>query len=140
LAPYNVAVLRGLIYVTYADPNGGPGGAIATFHFDGSFIKQLTANSHLNAPWGITIAPKAWGGFGGDLLVGNVNDGRISAFTVSTGAFKGQLKNAKGHVIANSGLWGLTFGNGQTGTPRDLLFVAGIDGYAHGLFGKITPN
>jgi uncharacterized protein (TIGR03118 family) len=140
LAPYNVAVLNHRIYVTYADPNGGPGGAIATYRFNGSFIKQLTADSHLNAPWGITMSPKNWGGFGNDLLVGNVNDGRISAFNPTTGAFKGQLKNAKGKVISNSGLWGLEFGNGLTGTPRDLLFAAGIDGYSHGLFGLIHPN
>jgi hypothetical protein len=57
-----------------------------------------------------------------------------------TGAFMGQLRDAQGHLIANSGLWGLSFGNGLTGTPRTLLFAAGIDGYSHGLFGLIRPN
>lgn len=57
-----------------------------------------------------------------------------------TGAFKGQLTDASGKVIVNEGLWGLAFGNGATGTPRDLLFAAGIDGYAHGLFGLIHPS
>jgi uncharacterized protein (TIGR03118 family) len=140
LAPYNVAVLGNKVYVTYADPEGGPGGAIAVFDLFGTFQRQLTANSHLQAPWGITMAPAHWGSFGGMLLVGNVNDGRISAFDPGTGAFKGQLKDGSGHVIANSGLWGLTFGNGVTGTPQDLLFAAGIDGYSHGLLGMIHPN
>jgi uncharacterized protein (TIGR03118 family) len=140
LAPYNVAVIGHRVFVTYAVPNGGPGGAIAIFSFKGKFVRQLTANSHLVAPWGITVAPKHWGHFGGRLLVGNVDDGRISVFSRSTGAFKGQLRDSHGKVIVNAGLWGLTFGNGVTGTPRDLIFAAGIDGYAHGLLGMIHPN
>jgi uncharacterized protein (TIGR03118 family) len=139
LAPYNVAVFGQRVYVAYADPNGGPGGAISVFRFDGDFVKRLSSNSHLNAPWGMAMAPAHWGAFGGMLLVGNVNDGRISAIDPRTGAFKGQLKDARGNVIENSGLWGLVFGNGKTGTPRDLLFGAGIDNYSHGLFGLIRP-
>jgi uncharacterized protein (TIGR03118 family) len=140
LAPYNVAVIGHRVFVTYASPEGGPGGAVAVFSFTGHFLRQLTANSHLNAPWGITVAPKHWGQFGRAVLVGNVNDGRISAFSRKTGAFRGQLKDGHGNVIVNSGLWGLRFGNGITGTPRDLLFAAGIDGYSHGLVGMIHPN
>ncbi len=74
------------------------------------------------------------------LLVGNVDNGRISAFKLSTGALKGQLRKADGKLIVNNGLWGIQFGNGRTGTPRDLLFAAGIDDYLHGLFGLIHPN
>jgi uncharacterized protein (TIGR03118 family) len=140
LVPYNVVVLGQRVYVTYADQNGGPGGAISVFRFNGHFVRRLTTNSHLNAPWGMAVAPAHWGGFGGMLLVGNVNDGRISAFSPKTGGFKGQLKASNGKPIENSGLWGLAFGNGKTGTPRDLLFVAGIDDYSHGLFGLIHPN
>jgi uncharacterized protein (TIGR03118 family) len=140
LAPYNVAVFGRLVYVTYADSNGGPGGAISVFHLNGTFVRRLTTNSHLDAPWGMAMAPAHWGRFGGTLLVGNVNDGRISAFDPMTGAFKGQLRTGSGKPIANSGLWGLVFGNGITGTPRDLLFAAGIDNYSHGLFGLIRPN
>jgi hypothetical protein len=33
--------------------------------------------------------------------------------------------------------WGLRFGNGVTGDPTTLLFTAGIDDEAHGLFGAI---
>jgi uncharacterized protein (TIGR03118 family) len=140
LAPYNVAVFGHLVYVAYADVNGGPGGAISTFRFNGRFVKRLTTSRHLNAPWGMAMAPAHWGRFGHMLLVGNVNDGRISAFNPTTGAFAGQLRTASGKPIVNSGLWGLAFGNGKTGTPRDLLFAAGIDNYSHGLFGLIRPN
>jgi uncharacterized protein (TIGR03118 family) len=141
LAPYNVAVFGNRVYVTYANASGGPGpGAIAVFRLNGVFIRQLTADRHLVSPWGLAMAPAHWGNFGNMLLVGNVDNGRISAFDPTTGAFKGQLTDGSGHVIVNNGLWGLAFGNGQTGTPQDLLFAAGIDNYAHGLIGLIHPN
>ncbi len=34
----------------------------------------------LNAPWGLAHAPRSFGRFGGDLLIGNFGDGRINAF------------------------------------------------------------
>ena len=58
----------------------------------------------------------------------------------NTGRFQGTLRNKTGKAIANSGLWGLAFGNGVIGTPRTLLFSAGIDNYSHGLVGLIRPN
>ena len=41
------------------------------------------------------------------------------------------------HPIEIEGLWALRFGNGVTGDPTTLLFSAGIDDEAHGLFGAI---
>jgi len=141
LQPYNVAVFHQLVYVTYTDLLGeSDDDAIGVFRLNGDFVRHLTSNRHLDAPWGMAMAPAGWGRFGKMLLVGNVDDGHISAFDPATGAFKGQLKDADGRKIENSGLWGLVFGNGHTGTPRDLLFAAGIDGYSHGLFGLIHPN
>lgn len=72
--------------------------------------------------------------------MGTVGDGRITALDPETGAVRGQLRDATSKAIANDGLWGLTFGNGITGTTRDLLFTAGIDGYSHGLFGLIRVD
>jgi hypothetical protein len=42
-----------------------------------------------------------------------------------------------GSPIQIEGLWALRFGNGVTGDPTTLLFTAGIDDEAHGLFGAI---
>ncbi len=64
------------------------------FTTNGTFIKTLindTAGVHLDAPWGLAIAPAGWGQFGGDLLVGNNNpdaDGltEINAYNLTTGA------------------------------------------------------
>jgi len=85
------------------------------------------------------MAPDAWGAFGGDLLVGNFGNGRISAFNPTNGAYLGQLRNADGVAITIDGLWGLRFGNGTAGTPNSLIFTAGIGEEGHGLMGIIEP-
>ena len=74
----------------------------------------------------MAIAPKHWGKFGGRLLVGNVDDGKINAFDRRSGKFKGTLKDASGEPLVNPGLWGIAFGNGVIGTPNSLIFAAGI--------------
>jgi uncharacterized protein (TIGR03118 family) len=144
LVPYNAAYLRGHVYVAYT---GATNSALSVFRTDGKFVKRLATGGPLVAPWGMTIAPKHWGHFGGALLVGNVGDGKINAFNRHNGHFLGTLKDAKGKPFVNIGLWGLKFGNGVIGTPRDLIFAAGIGEtptdfahfYEHGLIGAITP-
>jgi uncharacterized protein (TIGR03118 family) len=144
LAPYNAAYLHGRVYVAYA---GEKNSALSVFRADGKFLKRLATNGPLAAPWGMTIAPKHWGDFGGALLVGNVGDGKINAFNAYNGHFLGTLKDAKGAPLVNVGLWGLKFGNGVLGNHRTLIFAAGIGKtptdfehfYEHGLIGAITP-
>lgn len=146
--PYNVAFLKGRVYVTYAPPFGAKGrSAISEFSPSGKFHKRLVSGRPLNGPWGLAVAPEHWGSFGGDLLVGNVFDGKIHAFKRSNGHFEGTLRNAHHKPIVNVGLWGLAFGNGVIGTPRTLVFAAGIgtsphsfnQAYEHGLVGLIAP-
>jgi hypothetical protein len=78
--------------------------------------------------------------------VGNVDDGRINAFDRRDGRFSGTLKDASGEPLVNPGLWGIAFGNGVIGTPRTLIFAAGIGDevdehvYEHGLVGAIEPS
>jgi uncharacterized protein (TIGR03118 family) len=87
----------------------------------------------------VTLAPPSFGPFGGALLIGNEDDGRINAFNPTTGDFLGQLSDANGNPIANTGLWGLTFGNGgKGGDPNVLYFAAGINEEVNGLFGSIA--
>ena len=52
----------------------------------------------LNSPWGLAIAPGAFGAFSNDLLVGNFGDGRINAFDPLTGTFLGTLQDGNGRV------------------------------------------
>jgi uncharacterized protein (TIGR03118 family) len=147
MVPYNAMFLKGKVYVTYFTGPGQGGGAISVFNRRGMFLKRLVTGDPLNAPWGMAISPKGWNGFGRALIVGNVDNGMINAFGLKTGRFRGTLKDAHGDPFVNLGLWGIAFGNGLVGTPRSLLFAAGVgnepgsfDGiYEHGLVGLIEP-
>ncbi len=147
-APFNVQVLDGHLFVTYALQNGtkhddvaGAGnGYVDEFNLDGSFNRRIVSlGGQINSPWGLDIAPANFGAFSGDLLVGNFGDGTISAFDLTSGTFKGKLTDLNGDTIVLGDLWGLINGNGGVGTdPNKVYFTAGLVGEAHGLFGSIT--
>jgi uncharacterized protein (TIGR03118 family) len=145
-SPFGIQNINGNIYVAYAlkeaggdEEMPGPGlGIVSVFDTNGNFIRRVATDGTLNAPWGMALAPKNFGPFSGDLLVGNFGDGTINAFDPLTDAFEGQLKNAHG-VISISGLWGIGFGNGGNAGPVNALyFAAGIDDESEGLFGRIS--
>jgi uncharacterized protein (TIGR03118 family) len=151
-SPFNVAVIDGEVFVTYARPGGrgagargldpqSSGGFVDVFDLKGQLQERLTGGN-VNAPWGIAMAPSNFGMFGNDILVGGFGDGHISAFDPATGRFVGTLNDAQGRPIAVPGLWALIFGNGASAGDTDTLyFTAGIDGQRHGLFGAIvTPG
>jgi uncharacterized protein (TIGR03118 family) len=133
--PYNIQNIGGKLYVEYAKRNS-PGGFIGVFDTNGNFLQNIS-DSHLNSPWGITLAPATFGTFGGDLLIGNFGDGTINAFTTS-GSFVGTLSGASGSPLVNSGLWSLNFRAVGSGFDPNTLFIsAGINGEADGLFAAI---
>jgi uncharacterized protein (TIGR03118 family) len=140
--PYNIQLINGKLFVTYEGP--GATGLIDVFDTNGNLLQRFSADSHLAQPWGMALAPSAFGQFGGDLLVGNKANGQINAFDPTTGAFLGTLMNASGQPIADPGLWGLAFGTGSQGfDPNTLYFTAGIGSqggniYSDGLFGAIS--
>jgi uncharacterized protein (TIGR03118 family) len=144
-APFNVQELGGVLYVAYAkqdadaeDEVAGPGlGFVDAYDTSGRLLRHLVERGQLNAPWGLALAPAGFGRFGGALLVGNFGNGRINAYDPGTGEFLGRLRHEDGSPIQVEGLWALRFGNGVTGNPTTLLFTAGIDDEAHGLFGAI---
>ena len=144
LTPYNIQIVGGNLYVEYSGARGAPGGFVAEYDANGALIRNIN-DPHLNAPWGIAMAPAGFGDFGGDLLIGNFNDGMINAFDAVTGAYAGTLMNAMGQPIANTGLWALEFRNTSTpnantgSNPNSLYFVAGINNEVDGLFGRIDP-
>jgi uncharacterized protein (TIGR03118 family) len=159
-APFNVQNLGGSLYVTYAKQNAahhddvaGPGnGYVDVYDLNGLLLQRLVAGAPLNSPWGLAIAPAAFGDFSGALFVGNFGDGVINAFDPLSGKFLGALQDGSGVAIHISGLWGLTFGNGSRPTPAaaaaggdtgTLYFTAGIAGpdtvESHGLMGTIQP-
>lgn len=146
-APFDIQNLNGKLYVTYAkqdaakhDDVGGAGnGFIDIFDMNGNPVKRLVSGGNLNSPWGLALAPSAWGQYAGSLIVGNFGDGHINVYNATTGAFIGQAMNAAGNPITIDGLWGLAPGNGtQAGDTTALYFTAGPGGESHGLLGKLT--
>lgn len=143
LSAYGVHVVKGMIAVTFASRSPHAGGVVDLFDFRGRLIKTLAKSGPhgaLDAPWGVTAASANFGQFSGDILVGNLDSGRIDAYDPGTGALVGQLKDARGRTISIPGLWSLDFGTGggANGHPNELFFTAGPNGYADGLFGKIV--
>jgi uncharacterized protein (TIGR03118 family) len=147
-APFNIQNLGGKLYVTYAqidhksssDESDRGAGFVDVFDTSGNLVQRIISGNHLNAPWGIAIAPSEFGEFSNDLLVGNFGNGRIQAFDPKTGAFLGVMKDAAGKPIVIDGLWALIFGNGGNGgSTNALYFTAGLDDETHGLFGSLRP-
>jgi uncharacterized protein (TIGR03118 family) len=157
-APYNVQAMSGFVVVTYAkqsasktaadDNCGEQCGFVDLFNTQGALVRRLQTGSWLRAPWGAALAPQDFGFFSHDLLIGNRFGGTISAYDVATGNFLGDLLDANDQPIAIDGLWGLEFdnrGNNEAGTQATpstgpaLFFAAGINHYADGLFGTLTP-
>jgi uncharacterized protein (TIGR03118 family) len=152
-APFNIQLLAGKLYVTYAKQDatksvdvGGPGnGYVAVFDTNGNLIQHLISTGPLNSPWGVAIAPPSFGTFANALLVGNFRDGKINAFDASSGNVLGTLQDPAGNPIINIGLWALEFGNSTSGNySTTLYFTAGIPGNSgiqtHGLFGAFTTT
>ncbi|WP_164928497.1 TIGR03118 family protein [Gloeobacter violaceus] len=146
-APFNVQFLGERVYVTYAktteDPNTeeqGPGlGYVAVFTPRGQYLRTLEHSERLNAPWGLAIAPEDFGSLSGALLVGNFGDGTIVAFDRQSGQQVGYLSGPDRQSIKVDGLWGLTFGNGESlGRANYLYFAAGPNDEQDGLFGSLN--
>lgn len=143
-APFNIQNLGGKLFVTFALRNGvddvsGVGhGFVKVFDPVTTTYTGLVSQGVLNSPWGLALAPAGFGGFGGDLLVGNFGDGRINAYDPSTGALAGSLADKNNNPLVVDGLWGLTFGNGGNGGGLSSLYVAaGPNREADGLFARI---
>jgi uncharacterized protein (TIGR03118 family) len=146
-APFGIRAINGFIYVTYAkqdadrhDDVAGPGhGFIDVFTPTGFLVERLVSRGALNSPWGLEVAPKGFGPFGGKLLVGNFGDGRIHAYGLFSGRFDGTVRNQQHEPITIDGLWALQAGTAATGGTGTVLFSAGLNGEADGLVGAINP-
>jgi uncharacterized protein (TIGR03118 family) len=157
-APYNVQAVGSNVVVTYAKQNaakdsaddhcGEECGFAAIFTSTGKLLRNLERGPWLRAPWGAALAPQDFGFFSHQLLIGNRFGGTISAFDPVSGRFLGNLLDANDAPIAIDGLWAIQTdnrGGNQAGTAAHpsagtaLFFAAGINNYAHGLFGTLTP-
>jgi uncharacterized protein (TIGR03118 family) len=148
-SPYNIQLLGGRLYVTYAavDPSAeepatdvpGPGaGHVVAYDLDGHIVQEFADAGRLNSPWGLAIAPRQFGPFGGSLLVANFGDGTIAAFELESGKFLDYLRDAKKSPLNIDGIWGLAFGNGVSlGDADSLYFTAGPNNEQDGAFGRV---
>jgi uncharacterized protein (TIGR03118 family) len=144
--PFGIAEIMGKLYVTFAkqdatlhDDTPGPGhGFVDVFTNTGAFVRRLVTRGALNSPWGLALAPRSFGRFGGDLLVGNFGNGIINVYNATNGVWLGRLSQRNGLPIQIDGLWGLMFGNGNAAGTNQLIFSAGPSKESHGLLGKIV--
>jgi len=152
-APFNVRAFGDLLIVTYAkqgpgaddDAKGSGHGFVDAFDLDGNLAARLVQHGPLNSPWGIELAPAAYGRIAGDLLISNFGDGRINAFAITSDTngnvhvkVDGALGDASGKAIQIEGVWSINVGPGVGGAnANQLYFTAGPGGEAHGTFGRL---
>jgi uncharacterized protein (TIGR03118 family) len=148
-APFGIQNILGQLWVTYAkqdtpkhDPVVGAGrGLVDIFDTDGNLIRRFATRGVLNAPWGVVLAPRKFGVFSNDILIGNFGDGEISAWDPKTGAFIDWMRDGTtGNIIKLGTLWALVFGGGMTSNPQTLYFTTGLVLEQDGLFGTLTPQ
>ena len=134
--PFGIRNFNNEIFVTYAkqdqdrhDDVACPGcGLIDVFDTSGNFLRRLTQQGNLNAPWGLAEVDS-------ELWVGNFGDGKINVYDPTTGAFIETLMRADGTPLQFDGLWDML--PAQAG---GVFFTAGIADEEHGLFGIITED
>lgn len=148
-APFNVQVLGGHLFVTYAlqdatkhdDVAGAGHGFVDEFSLSGHLMHRVACRGPLNSPWGLAIAPSGFGKFSHDLLVGNFGDGTISAFDLNTDRYLGKVDGPHGNPVHINDLWALTPGTGGAGgDPHKVYFTSGVQDEAHGLFGSLGSS
>jgi uncharacterized protein (TIGR03118 family) len=80
------------------DVAGQGNGFVDVFATDGHLVRRFASRGTLNSPWGVAQASSAFGRFSGDILVGNLGDGRINVFN-SAGDFRDQLSGVDGRPL-----------------------------------------
>jgi uncharacterized protein (TIGR03118 family) len=152
-APFGIHNIGGNLFVTFAEQDaakhddvaGAGHGFVDEFSPNGDLVQRLVTGGKLDSPWAVTMAPPAFGAFGGDILIGNFGDGVINAYDPKTFAFLGQLSDGTGKTLVYASLWEIFFGlTAATATAptntNTLYFTAGLAGEKHGLLGAINTN
>ena len=148
-APFNVVLLGGKLFVTYAvqdedaedDVAGMSHGIVNTFDLAGRFLQRFAQHGQLNSPWGVALAPASFGVLAGTVWIGNFGNGQINAYNPTTGEFIDKVRNPRGQAIVIDGLWSLKVGNGGNGgLANTIYFTAGPNDEKDGLFGSLGPQ
>jgi len=144
-SPFNIQNLGGKLYVSYAQQNHKApdeetdrgSGFVDVYDTSGNLLQRLIKGNHLNAAWGMAMAPANFGDFSNALIVGNFGDGQLHAYDPDSGKYLGEMQDESGKTLVIDGLWGIAFGNGRSGDTNALYFAAGLDDETHGLFGSL---
>lgn len=145
-SPFNIYTIGEFLYVLYAkqmiinqgtftqlfpvDVPGSGNGYISVFKSDGTFVKRLVSQGFLNSPRSLVVAPKHFGSFSSQLLVGNLGNGLINAYDFD-GKHLGTLKDEHGRDLYIDGLSGMAKHNNV------VYFTSQPDNRTNGLIGKI---
>ena len=145
-APFNIANIGGMLYVTYAkqlapdnkdDQKGVGNGYVNVFNPGGVLVYRFASQGLLDSPWGIAKVSTSFGDLNGAILIGNFGDGHINAYDMN-GSFIHQLKGTSdSDTLKIEGLWSIVFNNAA---PGKLYFTAGPNEENHGTFGYIKSK
>jgi uncharacterized protein (TIGR03118 family) len=138
-APFGIQAVtiggRTVLFVTYAQRasgsnahvNGAGLGLVNVFDTSGTLLRHFAPiGGHLNAPWGIALAPAAFGSLSNTVLIGNFGDGIINAYDPATGAFVDSIRDSSGQPIATPGAVGHRIRQRRAQSARhDLVFCSG---------------
>ncbi len=136
---FGIRDINGVVFVSFAANNGGPGGFVDLYKEDGTLIGAFAKGFPLNQPWGFAVAPANFGPLSNTILISNnTNTGTINAFNAK-GPFVDRLK-AEGEPIIIDQLWAIDFGGGtaNNGATNALYFTAGPHNNLAGTFGMIV--
>ena len=139
--PFGIADIHGMVFVSFANPDGSLGGVVDIFQEDGTFVKTFASGFPLNQPWGFAVAPSNFGPLSNTVLISNnTNTGTINAFDMTTGKFIATMRDKNGKQIHIDQLWGIEFGGGtaNNGRKNELFFTAGPGNNVAGLVGAIS--
>lgn len=107
--PYNVAVYKNKVYVTFAqlDNDNFPinaigNGFVDVFNLQGTCLKRLISLEVLNGPYGLIFSE-----CGEYIYIANHGDGKINVFKRKSGCFVGRFKDCHCNDLEIGGLNGL---------------------------------
>jgi uncharacterized protein (TIGR03118 family) len=142
MAAFGIRDINGVVFVSFAPTNGGPGGYIDMYKEDGTLMRTFAQGAPLNQPWGFAVAPKNFGALSNTLLISNNNNAGTIVGYDAKGNFVGVLKDASGNPIVINQLWAIDFGGGNStnGDANQLFFTAGPDNNLAGTFGSIVAK
>jgi uncharacterized protein (TIGR03118 family) len=135
----------GLLFVTFGGFAPPFGGVVDIFDTNGKlltpnyFAANAPGGGPLCNPWGVAKAPSNFGALSNTILISNVENGTITAFS-NSGQYLGPLLNANNTPIDIPGVWDIIFDANKT---NKLFFNAGpnaVDFCGNGLFGFIAPK